>query len=99
MNPTKFVFLHGWLEQSDINNDSHCRDAANQIFAKVIENAECQNIILQNREYYKPILAKTQTSASALHDGLKRVLKSQSGSEFADYVRECVYYGTEEEKE
>ena len=99
MNPTKFVFLHGWLEQSDINNDSHCRDAANQILAKVIEDAECQNIILENRDYYKPVLSNTQTSASALHDGLKSVLKNQSDSEFAAYVRECVDYGAEEEKE
>lgn len=99
MNPTKFVFLHGWLEQSDINNDNHCRDAANQILAKVIENTECQNIILENREYYKPIISKTQTSASLLHDGLKRVLKNQSESEFAAYIRECVDYDIEESKE
>lgn len=99
MNPPKFVFLHGWLEQSDINNDSHCRDAANQILTKVVENAECQNIILQNREYYKPILAKTQTSASSLHDSLKRILENQSESEFAAYVRGCVDYHVEEKNE
>ena len=99
MTVAKFQYLHEWLEQADINSDSHCRDAANQILAKVIEDAECQNIILENRDYYKPVLSNTQTSASALHDGLKSVLKNQSDSEFAAYVRECVDYGVEEVKE
>lgn len=95
MNPSKFKFLHGWLEQSDINNESHCSDAANNILAKVIEDAECQSIILGNKEYYSPIISKTQTRASSLHDGLKRVLQSQGDSEFVAYIKGIVDYSSE----
>lgn len=99
MNPTKFKFLHGWLEQSDINNESHCSDAANNILAKVIDDAECQSIILDKRDYYRSIISKTQASASSLHDGLKKVLQDQGDSEFAAYIRENVNYEIEDNQE
>lgn len=54
MNAVKFHFLHGWLELADINGESHCSDAANQILAKVIDDEACRTIILAKREYYRP---------------------------------------------
>ena len=88
MNPSKFKILHSWLEQSGINAANHCDDAANQILAKVVDDVECQQIILGNRDYYRPIVANTIGTSSALHDKLKSLLQSQSDSDFADlFVR------------
>lgn len=92
MTPDKFQQLHGWLEQCEINNIIHCSDAANQILSKVIDNAECQNIILSKKEYYKPIITSTLGSASELHNKLKIIVKNQSDTEFAAYIRNIVDY-------
>lgn len=92
MNPAKFQFLHGWLEQAEINSPSHCSDTANQILTKVVGDENCQAIILQKKEYYKPIIVNTVSSASALHDQLRAILKKQSDSEFAKYIDGIVNY-------
>lgn len=86
MTPAKFLFLHKWLEQAEINTPDHCTDAANQILAKVVDNAECQNIILSNKEYYCPIIANTAKSASSLHEKLKAIMNKKEDSEFAKYI-------------
>lgn len=95
MNPAKFQFLHTWLEQAEINSPSHCSDSANQILTKVVGDANCQDIILQKKEYYKPIIVNTVNSASALHDQLKVILKKQGNTEFANYIKGIVEYGME----
>lgn len=92
MTVAKFLFLHEWLEQSDINTDSHCRDAANQILAKVVDDDVCKNIILGKKEYYRPIISSTCETASALHDKLKIILEKQGDTEFAEFIRESVNY-------
>lgn len=92
MNPSKFKMLHGWLEQSGINAANHCDDAANQILAKVVDDTECQQIVLDKRDYYQPIIANTMGTASSLHDKLKVILQNQPDSTFASYVRESVSY-------
>lgn len=96
MNPSKFKMLHSWLEKSGINAANHCDDAANQILAKVVEDSECQQIILGNRDYYRPIVANTVETSSALHDKLKTLLKNEPDSEFVAYLRETVKYSDEE---
>ena len=98
MNATKFRFLHEWLEQSGINTESHCSDAANQILAKVVDDEVCKNIILGKKEYYKPIFGNTVDKASALHDKLKKKIDAQDESDFIAYVKECVNYERQEEK-
>lgn len=95
MNPSKFQQLHEWLEQSEINTKDHCADAANQILAKVVENANCQAVILAKRDYYRPIIANTRGTASILHDKLKAILQNQSGTEFAKFIVETVSYDEE----
>ena len=92
MTVAKFQFLHEWLEQSEINTDSHCRDAANQILAKVVDDDVCKHIILGKKDYYRPIIATTYETASALHDKLKKVIEKQGDSDFAGFIRECVDY-------
>ena len=92
MTPAKFRFLHGWLEQAEINADSHCTDAANQILEKVVNDTNCQAIILAKKEYYRPILANTFETASTLHEQLKQIVKNQGESEFAKYIKETLHY-------
>lgn len=96
MTHSKFKILHRWLEQSGINATNHCDDAANQILAKVVEDLDCQQIILKDKDYYKPIIANTVETASSLHDKLKVLLNNNPYSEFAGYIRETVRYSDEE---
>lgn len=93
MNPAKFKLLHGWLEQAEINTEVHRTDAADKILSKVVDDLECQNIILANRDYYRPIIANTVEKSSALHNKLKRLLQKQEITEFTKYLREIVAYG------
>lgn len=97
MTPAKYQSLHVWLEQSGINAESHRSDAANQILSKVVDDETCQSIILDNKEYYRPMITDTVGTASDLHDKLKIILEKKGDSEFAKYIRECVDYGGEED--
>lgn len=91
MTPDKYKLLHGWLEQSGINTDNHCADSANQILAKVVDNIDCQAIILSSKEYYAPIITKSVATASALHTKLKKIVEEQSETGFAEYIRGIVH--------
>lgn len=92
MTPTKFQYLHEWLEQAGINTESHCSDAANQILSKVVDDETCQNIILAKKDYYRPIIADTIKTASSLHGKLKTIVEKGKGTEFGNYIQECVKY-------
>lgn len=92
MNPAKFLQLHTWLEQSEINTADHCSDAANQILAKVVDDTKCQAVILAKRDYYRPIIANTRGTASILHEKLKTILQNQGDTAFANYIQEVVKY-------
>lgn len=92
MTPDKFKRLHTWLESSGINADNHCADSANQILAKVVDNQDCQAIILERGEYYAPIISKTIETASLLHTKLKKIVAEQPESDFAKYVVGIVSY-------
>jgi hypothetical protein len=95
MNPSKFLQLHEWLEQSEINTADHCTDAANQILAKVVDDTNCQTVILAKRDYYRPIIANTKRTASILHDKLKAIIQNQGDSEFAKYIQQTISYDEE----
>lgn len=95
MNPSKFLQLHEWLEQSEINTADHCTDAANQILAKVVDDTNCQTVILAKRDYYRPIIANTRGTASILHDKLKAISQNQGDTAFAKYIQETVKYDEE----
>ena len=94
MTPDKFKRLHTWLENAEMNTAERCTDAANNVLSKVVDNAECQNIIIANKDYYKPIIVNTVVSASSLHDKLKMIVNGEGA--FAEYIRSIVKY--EEEK-
>ena len=88
--PAKFKTLHKWLRLSDILTRRD--DAANQILAKVIDDSECQAIIMADKEYYAPMISETIGTASVLHTKLKKILAEQGETEFAKYVRGLVNY-------
>ena len=90
MTPAKFKVLNKWLRLSDIQTRRD--DAANQILAKVIDNTECQTIVLESRDYYVPIISETIETASGLHAKLKKILAEQGETEFAKYVGGLVRY-------
>lgn len=90
MTPAKFKVLHNWLRLSDIQTRRD--DAANQILARVIDNTECQAIVLESRDYYVPIISETIETASGLHAKLRKILAEQGETEFAKYVGGLVKY-------
>lgn len=95
ITPAKFLVLAPWLEQADMR--SRRDDAANLILGKVVDDAECQNLIMENGEYYSPMIAETVVTASGLHTKLKKILTEQVEYEFAKYVGGLVKYETDEE--
>lgn len=97
MTPDKFKMLHVWLEKAEMNGAERCTDAANKVLSKVVDDATCQEIILANKEYYRPIIENTIESSSALHDKLKKIIAEHGEDEFAQYVMSIVKY--EEEKD
>lgn len=97
MTPAKFKVLHTWLRHSDIQTRSD--DAANQILAKVVDNSECQAIILAEKDYYAPIISNTVVAASGLHTKLKKMVSEQGESDFAQYVAGLVKYVEKSDKD
>lgn len=97
MTPAKFKVLYTWLRQSDIQTRSD--DAANQILAKVVDDSECQAIILAEKDYYAPIISNTVVAASGLHAKLKKMVLEQGESVFAQYVAGLVKYVEEGRKD
>lgn len=97
MTPAKFKVLHTWLRYSDIKTRSD--DAANQILAKVVDNSECQAIILAEKDYYAPIISNTVVAASGLHTKLKKMVAEQGESDFAQYVAGLVKYVEKSDKD
>ncbi len=98
ITPTNFVFLHTYLEKAEINQDTHRNDAANTILGKVIEDSACQQIIMENGDYYRPIILETRETASALHDKIRKIESTNPKSEFSTYLRKIIDY-IEETKE
>lgn len=97
ITPTNFAFLHTYLEKAEINQDTHMNDAANTILVKVIEDPTSQQIIIENGDYYRPIISETRETASALHDKIRNIESANPESEISTYLRSIIDY-TEETK-
>ena len=91
ITPNNFGFLHEYLEKTEINSESHKNDAANVILLNVIDNLECQKIIMKS-DYYKPIISETQETASALHEKIKSIELTNPDSDFSKYLLDLVNY-------
>ena len=90
VTPNNFGFLHAYLEKTEINSESHRNDAANVILVNVIDNQECQQIIMSNGDYYKPIITETEETASALHAKIKAIVSANPDTAFSKYLQELV---------
>ena len=91
-----FPILHKWLERTGINELGNINDSADTILAPIVDDAKCQQIILSNRDYYRPIIEKSIETSSALHNKLRQLLKSEDGLEFVQYIKSIVTYETAE---
>ena len=91
-----FPILHKWLERTGINELGNIDDSADTILAPIVDDAKCQQIILSNRDYYRPIIEKSIETSSALHNKLRQLLKSEDGLEFVQYIKSIVTYETAE---
>ena len=61
-------------------------DAANYILTKVIEDSECQKIIMGNGEYYRPIIAEANEHASDLKAKIISIISANPDSDFTKYL-------------
>lgn len=93
MTPAKFVALHSWLRQADMA--SRAVDAANMVLGKVIDNGDCQAIVLAEKDYYAPMISVTVETASGLHSKLKDIIKNSGDTDFAKFIAGSVKYEIE----
>lgn len=97
ISPNNFDLLHLYLEKAGVNKVDYRTDAANFVLAKVIDNADCQRIIMQS-DYYKPIIEDTKDTASVLHEKIKNIEIANPESEFSNYLRGIVDYVPKQEE-
>jgi len=73
ITPTAFVLLHRFIELSNLNNNY--AGFLNYCMMKLINNTECQNIILQNKDFYAKVMKGNLDSASELKKGMKSIIE------------------------
>ena len=93
MTPAKFITLHTWLRKADVA--SRPVDAANMVLGKVVDDAECQAIILSEKDYYTPMISGTVETASILHNKLRTIIKNSTGTDIAKFIEGIVKYKKE----
>ena len=98
VSTSTFPIFHGWLEYSGIKSEINRIPAADLILAPIVSDEACRRIILENKDYYKPMISGTQEHTSNLHKKLKAIIKSEPDSEFARYVASITNYEGEEDK-
>lgn len=93
MTAAKFITLHTWLRKADVA--SRPVDAANMVLGKVVDDAECQAIILSEKDYYTPMISGTVETASILHNKLRTIIKNSTGTDIAKFIEGIVKYKKE----
>lgn len=95
-----FPLLHDWLEYSGINSEANKVHAADLILTPIIQSESCQTIILDKKDYYKPIIAVSQEHSSELRKKLLAIIKDNPDGEFSQYVKSITnFHQTEENDE
>lgn len=89
---SNFIHLHGWLEKSGISDDGNVVDSADNILAPVVDNTDCQKIIMDNRNIYEPIIKKSKDKSSALHSRLKAIVRSENDNDFKTFLNGVIQY-------
>ncbi len=90
MTPVKFLLLHDWLEKAEIDAPSHRTDTANRILSQVIEDEQCQRLIVEKGDYYKPIITETLESSSNLHKCIRTIMEKSPESEIALFLKSVI---------
>ena len=62
---------------------------------KVVDDAECQAIILSEKDYYTPMISGTVETASILHNKLRTIIKNSTGTDIAKFIEGIVKYKKE----
>lgn len=97
ITPATFPILHSWLEHSELNNAGYQLNAADMILSKVVDDSKCRSIILENKEYYQPIIQNTQETSSNLHNKLKALIKTNPDDAFSKFVQTITNYESSSE--
>ena len=98
ITPTNFARMHRYLEYAKIN-ESRKSEAANFIISRVIDDVECQKIILANGNYYRPIIAEANERASDLKAKVVSITSADPDSEFSKFLLDIVEIEQNEENE
>lgn len=71
ITPTSFMLLHRFIEESNLNNYA---GFLNYCMLRLINNEECQRIIMQNTDFYSKVMFDKLDSASELKKEIKHIV-------------------------
>lgn len=86
ISPTSFRLLHRFIEETTLNNSYE--GFLNFCMMHLIDNETCQNIILQNPDFYSRIMREHLDSASELKKKIQSIVddKNFSNKEFQSFL-------------
>lgn len=84
----KFKFLEKWLREcGDLLNRKG--EVCDEIISPILTDGTCRSIIVENSNFYKPIILST--NSSKLKAQMENVLKSVTDEAFAKFAKSCGY--------
>ena len=86
ISPASFILLHRFIEETTLNNSYE--GFLNFCIMHLIDNETCQNIILQNPDFYSRIMRDHLDSASELKKKIHSIVddKNFSNKEFQSFL-------------
>lgn len=86
ISPASFILLHRFIEETNLNNNY--AGFLNFCMMQLIDNETCQNIILQNSDFYSRIMRDHLDSASELKKKIRSIVddKNFSNKEFQSFL-------------
>ena len=86
ISPASFILLHRFIEETTLNNSYE--GFLNFCMMHLIDNETCQNIVLQNPDFYSRIMRDHLDSASELKKKIQSIVddKNFSNKEFQSFL-------------
>lgn len=86
ISPASFILLHRFIEETNLNNNYE--GFLNFCMMHLIDNETCQNIVLQNPDFYSRIMLDHLDSASELKKKIQSIVddKKFSNKEFQSFL-------------
>ena len=78
ISPASFILLHHFIEETNLNNNY--AGFLNFCMMQLIDNETCQNIILQNFDFYSRIMRDHLDSASELKKKIQSIVEDKNFS-------------------